>query len=99
MKLSLDTYSIGTDLSLRDLVQLLPANGFDGVEIIEGRTGEAGDQWLKSRLYLAVAGGAQGRHGSAVKRAIGDDSCWYLDAFVIAVKARQFYGRFVGFGT
>jgi sugar phosphate isomerase/epimerase len=32
MKLSLDTYSIGTDLSLRDLVQLLPANGFDGVE-------------------------------------------------------------------
>ena len=32
MKLSLDTYSIGTDLSLRDLVELLPANGFDGVE-------------------------------------------------------------------
>jgi sugar phosphate isomerase/epimerase len=32
MKLSLDTYSIGTDLSLRDLIQLLPANGFDGVE-------------------------------------------------------------------
>jgi sugar phosphate isomerase/epimerase len=32
MKLSLDTYSIGTDLSLRDLLELLPANGFDGVE-------------------------------------------------------------------
>ena len=32
MKLSLDTYSIGTDLTLRDLVTLLPANGFDGVE-------------------------------------------------------------------
>jgi sugar phosphate isomerase/epimerase len=32
MKLSLDTYAIGTDLSLRDLLELLPANGFDGVE-------------------------------------------------------------------
>ena len=32
MKLSLDTYSIGTDLTLRDLLELLPANGFDGVE-------------------------------------------------------------------
>jgi len=32
MKLSLDTYSIGTDFTLRDLLQLLPANGFDGVE-------------------------------------------------------------------
>jgi sugar phosphate isomerase/epimerase len=32
MKLSLDTYSIGTELSLRDLIELLPANGFDGVE-------------------------------------------------------------------
>ena len=32
MKLSLDTYSIGTDLTLRDLLQLLPANCFDGVE-------------------------------------------------------------------
>ncbi len=32
MKLSLDTYSIGTDLSLPDLLDLLPANGFDGVE-------------------------------------------------------------------
>ena len=32
MKLSLDTYSIGTDFTLRDLLQLLPANGFAGVE-------------------------------------------------------------------
>jgi sugar phosphate isomerase/epimerase len=32
MRLSLDTYSIGTDLTLRDLLELLPANGFDGVE-------------------------------------------------------------------
>jgi sugar phosphate isomerase/epimerase len=32
MKLSLDTYSIGTDLTLRDLIELLTANGFDGVE-------------------------------------------------------------------
>jgi len=32
MKLSLDTYAIGTDLSLRDLLELLPANGFRGVE-------------------------------------------------------------------
>ena len=32
MKLSLDTYSIGTDLSLRDLLELLPAHGFQGVE-------------------------------------------------------------------
>lgn len=32
MKLSLDTYAIGTDLTMRDLVTLLPANGFDGVE-------------------------------------------------------------------
>jgi sugar phosphate isomerase/epimerase len=32
MKLCLDTYSIGTDLTLRDLLELLPANGFDGVE-------------------------------------------------------------------
>jgi sugar phosphate isomerase/epimerase len=32
VKLSLDTWSIGTDLTLRDLVTLLPANGFDGVE-------------------------------------------------------------------
>jgi sugar phosphate isomerase/epimerase len=32
MKLSLDTYSIGTDLTMRDLLELLPANGFDGVE-------------------------------------------------------------------
>jgi len=32
VKLSLDTYSIGTDLTLRDLLTLLPANGFDGVE-------------------------------------------------------------------
>lgn len=32
MKLSLDTYSIGADLTLRDLLELLPANGFQGVE-------------------------------------------------------------------
>jgi sugar phosphate isomerase/epimerase len=32
MKLSLDTYAIGTNLTLRDLLELLPANGFDGVE-------------------------------------------------------------------
>jgi sugar phosphate isomerase/epimerase len=32
MKLSLDTYSIGADLTLRDLVELLPACGFDAVE-------------------------------------------------------------------
>ena len=32
MKLSLDTYSIGTELSLRDLLELLPATGFAGVE-------------------------------------------------------------------
>jgi sugar phosphate isomerase/epimerase len=32
LKLSLDTYAIGTDLTMRDLVTLLPANGFDGVE-------------------------------------------------------------------
>jgi len=32
MKLSLDTYSIGADLTLRDLVELLPANGIRGVE-------------------------------------------------------------------
>jgi sugar phosphate isomerase/epimerase len=32
MKLSLDTYSIGADLSLRDLIDLLPANGIEGVE-------------------------------------------------------------------
>jgi sugar phosphate isomerase/epimerase len=32
VKLSLDTYSIGTDLTLRDLMNLLPAHGFDGVE-------------------------------------------------------------------
>jgi sugar phosphate isomerase/epimerase len=32
VKLSLDTYSIGTDLTMRDLLTLLPANGFDGVE-------------------------------------------------------------------
>ena len=32
MKLSLDTYAIGTDLTMRDLLTLLPANGFDGVE-------------------------------------------------------------------
>jgi len=30
--LSLDTYAIGTDLTLSDLLELLPANGFDGVE-------------------------------------------------------------------
>jgi sugar phosphate isomerase/epimerase len=32
VKLSLDTYSIATDLTLDDLLTLLPANGFDGVE-------------------------------------------------------------------
>ena len=32
MKLSLDTYSIGVDFTLRDLVAMLPANGFDGIE-------------------------------------------------------------------
>jgi sugar phosphate isomerase/epimerase len=32
MKLSLDTYSIGSDFSLPDLLDLLPARGFDGVE-------------------------------------------------------------------
>ena len=32
VKLSLDTHSIGTDLTLNDLLALLPANGFDGVE-------------------------------------------------------------------
>lgn len=32
MKLSLDTYAIGTDLTLSDLLELLPANGFQGVE-------------------------------------------------------------------
>lgn len=32
MKLALDTYSIDTDLTLRDIVELLPANGFEGVE-------------------------------------------------------------------
>jgi len=32
MKLSLDTYSIGTDLTLNDLLELLPANGIQGVE-------------------------------------------------------------------
>ena len=32
MKLSLDTYSIGKNLRIRDLTELLPAAGFDGVE-------------------------------------------------------------------
>ena len=32
MKLSLDTYAIGTDFTLTDLLELLPANGFQGVE-------------------------------------------------------------------
>jgi sugar phosphate isomerase/epimerase len=32
MKLSLDTYSIGTNLTLRDLLELLPAHGIAGVE-------------------------------------------------------------------
>ena len=32
MKLSLDTYAIGTDLTLRDLAELLPANGIQAVE-------------------------------------------------------------------
>jgi len=32
VKLSLDTYSIGADFTLRDLVAMLPANGFDGIE-------------------------------------------------------------------
>ncbi|NLS79186.1 MAG: sugar phosphate isomerase/epimerase [Chloroflexi bacterium] len=32
MKLSLDTYSIGKNLTIRDLLELLPANGFQGVE-------------------------------------------------------------------
>jgi sugar phosphate isomerase/epimerase len=32
VKLSLDTYSIGVDFTLRDLVAMLPANGFDGIE-------------------------------------------------------------------
>jgi sugar phosphate isomerase/epimerase len=32
MKLSLDTYSIGQDLSLREMLELLPACGYDGVE-------------------------------------------------------------------
>jgi sugar phosphate isomerase/epimerase len=32
VKLCLDTYSIGTNLTLRDLAELLPANEFDGVE-------------------------------------------------------------------
>ncbi len=32
MKLSLDTYSIGTDFTLRELIDLLTENGFDGVE-------------------------------------------------------------------
>jgi sugar phosphate isomerase/epimerase len=32
MKLSLDTYSIGADLSLRDLLELLPASGYQAVE-------------------------------------------------------------------
>ena len=32
MKLSLDTYGIGQEFSLRDLLELLPANGYDGVE-------------------------------------------------------------------
>jgi sugar phosphate isomerase/epimerase len=31
MKLSLDTYSIDADFTLRDLLVMLPANGFDGV--------------------------------------------------------------------
>jgi sugar phosphate isomerase/epimerase len=32
MKLSLDTYSIGQDLTMRELLELLPACGYDGVE-------------------------------------------------------------------
>ena len=32
MKLSLDTYSIGTDFTLRALIELLTESGFDGVE-------------------------------------------------------------------
>ena len=32
MKLSLDTYSIGTNLTMRDLLELLPAHGIAGVE-------------------------------------------------------------------
>jgi sugar phosphate isomerase/epimerase len=32
MKLSLDTYSIGQKLRLRDLLELLPSHGYDGVE-------------------------------------------------------------------
>lgn len=32
MKLSLDTWSIGTDLTLKDILELLPANGIPGVE-------------------------------------------------------------------
>jgi sugar phosphate isomerase/epimerase len=32
MKLSLDTYSIGTNLTMHDLLELLPENGFAGVE-------------------------------------------------------------------
>jgi sugar phosphate isomerase/epimerase len=32
MKLSFDTYAIGSDFTLRELIEFLPANGFQGVE-------------------------------------------------------------------
>jgi sugar phosphate isomerase/epimerase len=63
MKLSLDTYSIGTNLTLRDLLELLPANGFDGVEFrceagqkhgVEPETGP--EERRRVRTLLSQAG-------------------------------------------
>jgi sugar phosphate isomerase/epimerase len=62
MKLSLDTYAIGTDLTLRDLLELLPANGFDGVEFrceanqkhgVEPEIDQAGRRRIRALLEQA----------------------------------------------
>ena len=70
-----------------------------GLDVVARRPDEPRDQRLEARLYLAVAGGAQGGQGAAVEGSLQYHDGGLVDLALVAVQARQLDGRLVGLGA
>ncbi len=73
--------------------------GFHRRQVVVGQVLEAFHQRLEAFLHLAVAGGGQGRQGTAVEAVLHHQNARRIAAPVVAVQTRQLDRRLVGFGA
>src|SRR6185369_16842765 len=79
----------------RDDIAVALGDLLDRRKIIEWHARETRHQRLEAGLHLAAAGRRQRRDGPAMERFFHDDDRRHLDAFVVAVEARNFKRGFV----